>query len=86
MHARLFTSPLFDLHLGLAVCWVFTDTHPHLPQVKDHARQLLEKHIRKPFFTAEYAGTFQRMEPEAVQAGLSWLDQRFHLIRYEVCL
>ena len=54
--------------------------------MKDHARQLLEKHIRKPFFAAQYAGSFQRMEPEAVQAGLSWLDQRFHLIRYEVCL
>lgn len=52
--------------------------------MRDHARQLLEKHVRKPFFAAQYAGNFQRMEPEAVQAGLSWLDQRFHLIRYEV--
>ncbi|KAK9834060.1 hypothetical protein WJX81_006707 [Elliptochloris bilobata] len=52
-------------------------------KARDHARQLLEKHVRKPFFAAQYAGNFQRMEPEAVQAGLSWLDQRFHLIRYE---
>ena len=68
------------------MCSVNIAMHPQPPQVKDHARQLLEKHIRKPFYAAQYAGTFQRMEPEAVQAGLSWLDQRFHLIRYEVCL
>ncbi len=53
-------------------------------QVRDHARQLLEKHVRKPFFAAQYAGDFQRMDPEAVDAGLAWLDQRFHVIRYEV--
>ncbi len=51
--------------------------------MRDHARQLLEKHVRKPFFAAQYAGDFQRMDPEAVDAGLAWLDQRFHVIRYE---
>jgi twinkle protein len=52
-------------------------------QVKDHARQLLEKYIGKPFLEARYAGSSMRMSSEDVEEGLEWLDDRFHVIRYE---
>jgi hypothetical protein len=52
-------------------------------QVKDHARQLLEKYVGKPFFDALYAGNQPRMSPEEVESGLAWLDDRFHVIRHE---
>lgn len=54
------------------------------PQARDHARQLLEKHVKKPFFeSATYASGKERMSPDEVQRGLSWLSERFVLIRYE---
>ena len=48
----------------------------------DHARQLLEKYIGKPFFN--YLGSEQRarMSVEEVERGLSWLESRFHVIKY----
>ena len=56
-------------------------------QVTDHARQLLEKYWRQPFFSAanvRYAtGHGRRMEWDRVEEGLEWLDECFHLIRYE---
>uniref|UniRef100_A0A061S6G6 Twinkle protein n=1 Tax=Tetraselmis sp. GSL018 TaxID=582737 RepID=A0A061S6G6_9CHLO len=51
--------------------------------VKDHARQLLEKHVRKPFFDLPYAGSTKRMGWEEVVEGMSWIDERIFLIRYE---
>lgn len=54
------------------------------PQARDHARQLLEKHVKKPFFeSARYADGKERMTPDEVSAGLTWLSERFVLIRYE---
>ena len=52
-------------------------------QVKDHARQLLEKRLRAPFFDVRYGAGRQRMKPEDVTEGLAWLEDRFHLIRHE---
>lgn len=54
-----------------------------LTQVKDHARQLLEKYIGKPFLDARYAGKAARMEAKDVEEGLQWLEDRFHVIRNE---
>lgn len=54
------------------------------PQARDHARQLLEKHVQKPFFeSATYANGKERMSPDEVQRGLTWLSERFVLIRFE---
>lgn len=52
-------------------------------QVKDHARQLIEKYIGKPMLPARYAGTSICMSNEDLESGLEWLDDRFHVIRYE---
>ncbi|KAK9810135.1 hypothetical protein WJX72_005431 [[Myrmecia] bisecta] len=52
-------------------------------KVTDHARQLLEKHVRKPFVSERYAAGQQRMEAAEFEQGLLWLDDCFHLIRYE---
>lgn len=52
-------------------------------QVTDHARQLMEKHMRKPFFDGGYAGSTPRMTLEDVQEGMAWVDDRFFPIRYE---
>ncbi|PIA64429.1 hypothetical protein AQUCO_00100126v1 [Aquilegia coerulea] len=52
-------------------------------KVREHARKLLEKHIRKPFFTASYSGTVERMDVEEFERGKEWLDDTFHLIRCE---
>ncbi|PIA25369.1 hypothetical protein AQUCO_11800034v1 [Aquilegia coerulea] len=52
-------------------------------KVREHARKLLEKHIRKPFFTASYSGTAERMDVEEFERGKEWLDDTFHLIRCE---
>ena len=52
-------------------------------QVKDHARQLIEKYHGRPFFDSIYAGGVPRMSTADVEDGLAWLDERFHLIRYE---
>ena len=54
------------------------------PQARDHARQLLEKHVRKPFFeTTTYAQGRERMSLAEVEAGLAWLSDRFYVVRYE---
>lgn len=52
-------------------------------KVREHARKLLEKHIRKPFFTAGYSGTTERMSEDDFERGKEWLDESFHLIRCE---
>ena len=52
-------------------------------QVTDHARQLMEKHLGKPFFDGGYAGSVARMTADDLQEGLAWVDDRFFPIRYE---
>jgi len=52
-------------------------------KVREHARQLLEKHTGKPFFDAPYARGEKRMSQEDVEAGLEWLSERFFLVRHE---
>jgi len=55
-------------------------------QVKDHARQLLEKYVGKPFLDPElarYGDQGSRMNAADVEDGIAWLDDRFHVIRYE---
>ena len=52
-------------------------------KVREHGRQLLEKHVGKPFFDAPYARGEKRMSQEEVEGGLAWLSERFFLIRHE---
>ncbi|KAG9439548.1 hypothetical protein H6P81_019713 [Aristolochia fimbriata] len=52
-------------------------------QVREHARKLLEKYIRKPFFMASYAGDAERMSAEELKRGKEWLNDTFYLIRCE---
>ncbi|XP_075659784.1 twinkle homolog protein, chloroplastic/mitochondrial isoform X1 [Castanea sativa] len=52
-------------------------------RVREHARKLLEKHIKKPFFDASYGGSAERMTVEELQQGKKWLSDTFHLIRCE---
>ncbi len=52
-------------------------------QVTDHARQLMEKHLRKPFFDGGYAGSTPRMTADDLGEGIAWVDDRFFPIRYE---
>ncbi|KAK3131064.1 hypothetical protein QOZ80_6BG0501540 [Eleusine coracana subsp. coracana] len=52
-------------------------------KVRDHARKLLEKRIKKPFFDARYGGSEERMTPDEFEAGKDWLNETFHLIRCE---
>ncbi|KAM0905708.1 hypothetical protein ACQ4PT_017224 [Festuca glaucescens] len=52
-------------------------------KVRDHARKLLEKHIKKPFFNARYGGSVERMSPDEFEEGKQWLNETFHLIRCE---
>ncbi|KAJ8510444.1 hypothetical protein OPV22_000878 [Ensete ventricosum] len=52
-------------------------------KVREHARKLLEKHIRKPFFNASYGGSTKRMTVEELEQGKEWLNKTFHLIRCE---
>ncbi|KAL5731539.1 DNA helicase [Ranunculus cassubicifolius] len=52
-------------------------------KVREHARKLLEKHIKKPFFNAGYSGTTERMTEEDFERGKEWLNETFHLIRCE---
>jgi twinkle protein len=51
--------------------------------VTDHARQLLEKHFRKPFLNLQYAAGLERMDPATVREGIAWLDDCFHIIRHQ---
>ncbi|KDP34842.1 hypothetical protein JCGZ_09130 [Jatropha curcas] len=52
-------------------------------KVREHARKLLEKHIKKPFFDAQYGGTAERMTVEDFEEGKQWLNDTFYLIRCE---
>ena len=52
-------------------------------KAREHGRQLLEKHVGKPFFDAPYARGEKRMSQEEVEQGLEWLGERFFLIRHE---
>uniref|UniRef100_A0A804L712 SF4 helicase domain-containing protein n=1 Tax=Musa acuminata subsp. malaccensis TaxID=214687 RepID=A0A804L712_MUSAM len=52
-------------------------------KVREHARKLLEKHIRKPFFDASYGGSTERMTVQELEQGKKWLNDTFHLIRCE---
>ena len=52
-------------------------------QVTDHARQLLEKYWGQPFFELKYAQGQRRMPWQQIEEGMEWLDDCFHLIRYE---
>jgi hypothetical protein len=49
--------------------------------VRDHARQLVEKRLRKPFFEAAYAAGAERLAPAELQTAMRWIDERFRLIR-----
>ncbi|XP_024021254.1 twinkle homolog protein, chloroplastic/mitochondrial isoform X1 [Morus notabilis] len=52
-------------------------------KVREHARKLLEKHMKKPFFNVRYGESAQRMSPEELEQGKEWLNETFHLIRCE---
>ncbi|WOL15880.1 hypothetical protein Cni_G24661 [Canna indica] len=52
-------------------------------KVRDHARKLLEKHIKKPFFNARYGESTERMSVQELEQGKKWLNGTFYLIRCE---
>ncbi|KAI5058400.1 hypothetical protein GOP47_0026570 [Adiantum capillus-veneris] len=52
-------------------------------KVREHARKLIEKHWKKPFFDASYAGGRQRMSPQELELGKQWINDYFYLIRCE---
>eukprot|EP01018_Ginkgo_biloba_P012018 Gb_13380 [translate_table: standard] len=52
-------------------------------KVSEHARKLLEKHLKKPFFKAKYGDSLPRISPKELQAGKQWLNETFYLIRCE---
>ncbi|KAJ4702847.1 twinkle-like protein, chloroplastic/mitochondrial [Melia azedarach] len=52
-------------------------------KVREHARKLLEKHIKKPFFEASYGGSAERITVEEFEQGKKWLSDTFSLIRCE---
>lgn len=54
-----------------------------LTQAIDHARQLMEKRLGKPFFDGAYAKSTPRLTPEDWEEGLAWINDRFFPIRYE---
>ncbi len=49
----------------------------------DHARQLAEKYVGNPFFDLPYARGVRRMTLDELDSAMDWVDDRFHLIRYE---
>ncbi|KAJ6313851.1 hypothetical protein OIU78_017489 [Salix suchowensis] len=51
--------------------------------VQQHARKLLEKHLKKPFFDAHYGEYAERMSAEELEVGKQWLSDTFYLIRCE---
>ncbi|CAN8290588.1 unnamed protein product [Cochlearia groenlandica] len=53
-------------------------------KVRDHGRKLLEKHVKKPFFDADYGRTVERMNVEELEEGKQWLNDTFSLIRCEM--
>nr|XP_043610315.1 twinkle homolog protein, chloroplastic/mitochondrial [Erigeron canadensis] len=52
-------------------------------KVREHARKLLEKHVKKPFFNVRYGKSIERMSVEELEEGKQWLNDTFHLIRCE---
>ncbi|KAK1280204.1 hypothetical protein QJS04_geneDACA022393 [Acorus gramineus] len=66
--------------LGVSTGW---EALNNLYRVQEHARKLLEKHIKKPFFKARYAETVERMSELELEEGKKWLNETFHLIRCE---
>lgn len=50
-------------------------------KVQEHARKLLEKHIKKPFFNIRYGQSVERISPKELEEGKKWLNDTFHLIR-----
>ncbi|KAJ7555040.1 hypothetical protein O6H91_05G019600 [Diphasiastrum complanatum] len=52
-------------------------------KVREHARKLLEKHLKKPFFDALYSNSVPRMTREDLECGKKWLNDNFFLIRCE---
>lgn len=52
-------------------------------KVREHARKLLEKRVKKPFFDSRYGESLERMTLEELEQGKAWLDSTFHLIRCE---
>ncbi|ESQ33789.1 hypothetical protein EUTSA_v10006950mg [Eutrema salsugineum] len=53
-------------------------------KVRDHGRKLLEKHVKKPFFDADYGRSVPRMSVEELDEGKQWLNDTFSLIRCEM--
>ncbi|XP_025813466.1 twinkle homolog protein, chloroplastic/mitochondrial-like isoform X2 [Panicum hallii] len=43
-------------------------------KVREHARKLLEKRIKKPFFDARYGASAERMTPDEFEAGKQWCE------------
>lgn len=52
-------------------------------KVREHARKLLEKHVKKPFFDVRYGAQAERMSVEELEEGKKWLRETFYLIRCE---
>ncbi|XP_060203097.1 twinkle homolog protein, chloroplastic/mitochondrial [Lycium barbarum] len=52
-------------------------------RVREHARKLLEKHIKKPFFDVRYGESVERMSAQEFGEGKQWLSDTFFLIRCE---
>lgn len=52
-------------------------------KVREHARKLLEKRMKKPFFDVRYGKSVERMSVEDLEEGKQWLNDTFHLIRCE---
>ncbi|MFS7988265.1 putative DNA helicase [Helianthus anomalus] len=52
-------------------------------KVREHARKLLEKRMKKPFFNVRYGQSVERMSEEELEVGKKWLSDTFHLIRCE---
>ncbi|XWS11484.1 hypothetical protein CRYUN_Cryun37aG0002300 [Craigia yunnanensis] len=52
-------------------------------KVRDHARKLLEKYVRRPFFDTSYGSSAERMSAEELEEGKKWLSDAFYLIRCE---
>lgn len=52
-------------------------------KVREHARKLLEKHVKKPFFNERYGENIERMSVEEFEQGKIWLSDTFSLIRCE---
>ncbi|KAG0492530.1 hypothetical protein HPP92_005928 [Vanilla planifolia] len=50
-------------------------------KVQEHARKLLEKHVKKPFFNYRYGESVNRMSLAELEDGKKWLVDTFHLIR-----